>query len=267
MWRSNNVSYGVMVQPSFLGVDNSYLVRQLREHPWLRGVVGVTNADGTLDTDSVSLPLLEDMHRVGVRGVRLNLLKKSEEDMTRLNAAMDAETGDDGFVNLWAFIKEHDWHVEAQQESDGWVDLIETLVGKRKRFIFCTGCKIVVDHFSRPDPALNLEDPGWRAVLRAARDNDIYMKITGTYRLGVCPEILAGMAQIARESFGIERLLWGSDYPHTGCAGPDIRHCEDSQDYAALLQTVRDWYPDEEDQKSVLYSNAARVFSFPSLKC
>ncbi|CAB1120309.1 unnamed protein product [Ectocarpus sp. CCAP 1310/34] len=113
-----------------------------------------------------------------------------------------------------------------------------------------TGCRMVVDHFSRPDPALNLEDPGWRAVLRAARDNDnIDMKITGTYRLGVCPEILAGMAQIARESFGIERLLRGS------------------QDFAALLQTVRDGYPDEEDQKRVLYSNAARVFSFPSLKC
>ncbi|CAN0357477.1 unnamed protein product [Ectocarpus sp. 13 AM-2016] len=93
------------------------------------------------------------------------------------------------------------------------------------------------------------------------------MKITGTYRLGVCPEILAAMAQIARESFGIERLLWGSDCPHTGCAGPDIRHCEDSQDYVALLQTVRDWCPDEEDNKSVLYSNAAEVFSFPSLKC
>lgn len=91
------------------------------------------------------------------------------------------------------------------------------------------------------------------------------MKVTGTYRLGVCPETLAGMAQIARESFGIERLLWGSDYPHTGCTGPDIRHCEDSQDYAALLRTVRDWYPDEDDQKSMFYSNAARVFSFPSL--
>ncbi|CAN0535651.1 unnamed protein product, partial [Ectocarpus sp. 12 AP-2014] len=97
--------------------------------------------------------------------------------------------------------------------------------------------------------------------------NNIYMKITGTYRLGVCPEILAGMAQIARESFGIERLLWGSDYPHTVCAAPDIHHREDSQDYMALLQTVRDWCPDEEDQNSVLYSNAAEVFSFPSLKC
>ncbi|CAB1120308.1 unnamed protein product [Ectocarpus sp. CCAP 1310/34] len=87
-WRSNNVSYGVLVQPSFLGVDNNYLVRQLREHPWLQGVIGVTNADGTLDSDAVSPPLLEDMHRVGVRGVRLNLTKKSEEeDITRLNAA------------------------------------------------------------------------------------------------------------------------------------------------------------------------------------
>ncbi|CAN0127863.1 unnamed protein product [Ectocarpus sp. 12 AP-2014] len=123
-WCSNNVSYGVLVQ-KFLGVDNSYLVRQVREHPWLRRVIGATNADGTPDSDAVSPPLLEDMHRVGVRGVRLNLLKKSEEVMTRLNTAMNAETGDDGFVNLWAFIKEHDWRIEAQQESDGGADLIE----------------------------------------------------------------------------------------------------------------------------------------------
>lgn len=135
-WCSNSISYGVLVQPSFLGVNNSYLVRQLRDRPWLRGVIVVTNADGTLDYDAVSPPLLEDMHKAGVRGIRLNLLKKSEEEMARINAAMDAETGEDGFVNLWAFIKDHGWHIEAQQESDGWVGLIDTLVGKRKEFVF-----------------------------------------------------------------------------------------------------------------------------------
>lgn len=127
-----------------------------------------------------------------------------------------------------------------------------------------TGCRVIVDHFSRPDPALNLEDPGWKAVLAAAEGNpNIYMKITGTYRLGVGPDIQAKMAHSAKEKFGIERLLWGSDFPHTGCSGPDVRHCEDSQDYWKLLQTVFDWFPAEEDQEKVLYSNGAKVFGFP----
>ena len=50
--------------------------------------------------------------------------------MARLNAAMNAENGEKVFRDLWAFIKEHGWHVEAQQESEGWVNLIETLVGE-----------------------------------------------------------------------------------------------------------------------------------------
>lgn len=101
-------------------------------------------------------------------------------------------------------------------------------------------------------------------MLAAGKRNDnLYMKITGTYRLGVGPDILAKMVHMARESFGIDRLLWGSDYPHTGCAGPDTRRCEDSQNYAALLQTVGDWFTEVEDRQKVLFLNGARLFSFP----
>lgn len=129
-WYSQNITYGVLVQPSFMGVNNTYIVQQLEKYPRLRGVIMVTNADGTLNTDAVEPSLLESMHEAGVRGIRLNLLKKPEDDMARLNAAMNAETGEQGFRELWAFIKQHDWHVEAQQDSEGWVHLIDTLVGK-----------------------------------------------------------------------------------------------------------------------------------------
>lgn len=129
-WSSHNVTYGVLVQPSFMGVNNSYIVRQLERYPRLRGVIVVTNAEGMLNHDAVEPSLLEHMHEVGVRGIRLNLLKKPEGEMVRINAAMNAETGEEGFRELWAFVKRHDWHVEAQQESEGWVDLIDTLVGK-----------------------------------------------------------------------------------------------------------------------------------------
>ena len=129
-WYSQNITYGVLVQPSFMGVNNSYILKRLAEYPRLRGVVVVTNSDGTLNPAAAERTLLEEYHRAGVRGIRLNLLKQSHEDMARLNAAMNAENGEKGFRDLWAFIKEHGWHVEAQQESEGWVNLIETLVGE-----------------------------------------------------------------------------------------------------------------------------------------
>jgi predicted TIM-barrel fold metal-dependent hydrolase len=53
------------------------------------------------------------------------------------------------------------------QEGEDWVDLIDTLVNS-----------VVVDHFSRPDKNLNLEDPSWKAVLAAGNASDnVYMKV------------------------------------------------------------------------------------------
>ncbi len=71
--HAHGLSHGVLVQPSFLGTDNRYLLAALRQAPeQLRGVVVVER--------DVSRAELDDMARLGVVGVRLNLMGKALPD-------------------------------------------------------------------------------------------------------------------------------------------------------------------------------------------
>src|SRR4051812_11349818 len=73
--RTHGLSHGVLVQPSFLGTDNSYLLDALRQAPdQLRGVVVV-------DRD-ISRAALDEMDRLGVVGIRLNLMGKALPDFS-----------------------------------------------------------------------------------------------------------------------------------------------------------------------------------------
>lgn len=253
-FAENGMDYGVLVQVSFMGTDNSYITDLVEENSHLRGVVVLTNADGSLDESSFDEDTLQRYHDIGIRGIRLNLRGKTAEQMAVINAAMDMETGTESFKDLWNFIREHDWHIEAQQGGELWVDLMATLLK--------TDCRIVVDHFSRPDKGLNLNDPGWLAVLEAGETGRVWMKVSGSYRLGVDEDIMMEYAQQAKAHFGINRLLWGSDYPYTGCRDMPMA-CEETQDYALLFGRLQTWFPSETDQRAILQDNPAEVFGFP----
>jgi|APTNR8051073442_1049403.scaffolds.fasta_scaffold05415_3 predicted TIM-barrel fold metal-dependent hydrolase len=257
VWEKNGINYGVLVQVSFMGTDNSYIVDLVKKHDNLRGVVVLTNADGSLDEQSFNDEILQHYHDIGIRGIRLNLNGMKAEEMAAINAAMDMDAGTPGFKKLWKFMRDHDWHIEAQQGGQQWVDLIATLLK--------TNCRVVVDHFSRPDKKLNIEDEGWKAVLKAGETGRVWMKVSGSYRLGVSEEIMMEYARLAKKHYGINRLLWGSDYPYTGCKDMPMA-CEDSEDYAVLFKRLQTWFPSKADQKAILQDNPAEVFGFPLTK-
>ncbi|MBP6726704.1 MAG: amidohydrolase family protein [Thauera sp.] len=256
-WQKNDIDYGVLVQVSFMGTDNSYLVDLVEKHDNIRGVVVLTNADGSLNEASYNDEILQHYHDIGIRGIRLNLQGKKPDEMAVINAAMDMESGTPGFKKLWEFIRSHDWHIEAHGAGEQWVDLIATLLK--------TNCRVVVDHFARPDKQLNLDDPGWKIVLKAGETGRVWMKVSGSYRLGVNDETMMEYVRLAKEHFGINRLLWGSDYPYTGCKDMPM-NCEDSQDYAVLFNRFETWFPSKLDQRVILQDNPAEVFGFPLTK-
>ncbi len=71
----NGMSNGVLVQPSFLGTDNSYLVECLKQTSGrLRGIAVVDPA--------VSADELHALDRAGVVGIRLNLVGQPLPDLT-----------------------------------------------------------------------------------------------------------------------------------------------------------------------------------------
>jgi len=191
--RCYGLSHGVLVQPSFLGTDNRYLLAALRQAPErLRGVVVVE--------PQVSRAMLDDMARLGVVGVRLNLMGKAVPDFR--------ETIWRGFLGHLA---ELGWHVELHAPVDHLPRLIRQLIP--------FGVQLVIDHFGRPDARLGVEQPGFAEVLKWGQGGQVWMKVSGIYRLaGTKRENLdfahAALA-VLEQSFGPRRLVWGSDWPHT----------------------------------------------------
>lgn len=64
--KLNGISHGVLVQPSFLGTDNSFLLEALQRQPeCLRGIAVVQ--------PNIARSALVDLDREGIVGIRLNL--------------------------------------------------------------------------------------------------------------------------------------------------------------------------------------------------
>lgn len=220
---------GVLVQPSFLGTDNSYMLQAIRSAPErLRGVAVVD--------ENIEPAALLALARGGIVGIRLNLVGQPLPVLDRGN-----------WPGLLAQLRELDWHVEVHVEAERLAKVVPTLRA--------AGCQVVIDHFGRPDNALGINDPGFRWLLQAARDEGVWVKISAAYRNW--PDPAGAQARDAvhllLEHAGAERLLWGSDWPHT--QHPDI-------DYETTWRAFLLWFDDPKLREQVLSGNARRCFDF-----
>jgi len=186
-------SHGVLVQPSFLGTDNSYLLSALRQAPErLRGVVVLAP-----DTNPV---VLERLAAQGVVGIRLNLVGKAMPDLR-----------DPAWKRFISRIAEFGWHVELHRHVDDLPELVNQLLP--------SGARLVIDHFGRPDAALGVHHLGFAQVLALGANEQVWLKVSGLYRLGGTDEQQLAFAREAmpllEQRFSAQRLVWGSDWPHT----------------------------------------------------
>ena len=231
---AHGLTHGVLVQPSFLGHDNRFLLDTLRAHPGrLRGVVMTRPETGEAE--------LAALDAAGVVGVRLNLVGLPLPDL-----------GTPGWQTFLARLKALDWHLELHREAADLPALIDAALP--------TGCRIVVDHFGRPGAALADGDPGFAALLRRAASGRVWVKLSAAYRnaRGVPQADAQGARACARallDAFGPERLVWGSDWPHT-------QH-QDQTDYARSLGALTDWVPDAAQRRRILGETAAELFRIP----
>lgn len=191
--REHGLSHGVLVQPSFLGTDNSYLLAALAQAPeQLRGVVVVER--------DISRAGLQAMATQGVVGIRLNLMGKPLPDFT-----------EPSWQVLFEHLAELGWHVELHRQV---ADLPGVL-----RALLPFGCKLVVDHFGRADARLGVKQPGFIELLDLGATGQVWMKVSGIYRLEGDArqnlEFACSVLPLLEHSFGSQRLVWGSDWPHT----------------------------------------------------
>jgi predicted TIM-barrel fold metal-dependent hydrolase len=222
----NGMSQGVLIQPSFLGTDNTYLLEALHQYSQrLRGIVVVETGIGKEE--------LAALDRSGVVGVRLNLLGQTNPDF--------ASPGWQQFLGYLVALR---WQVELQAEAGRLPAIIPPLLQAGVT-------RVVVDHFGRPDPKLGIDDPGFRFLLSSSDSGCVWVKLSGAYRNGDTAE---AAARSLLRSFGPTHLVWGSDWPHTQfetVASPE-----------AARKALDIWVPDLNDRHAILTDTPAKLFRF-----
>lgn len=229
--RELSATRAVLIQPSFLGTDNRFMLEAVGRYPErLRAVVVVE--------PTIAVTELDTMRAAGVVGIRLNLFGEPTPDLS--SHAWDS---------LLAFVADADWHVELHCEAQRLEWLIPPLLAR--------GCRVVVDHFGRPDLGLGPDDPGLQFLLRSAASRRVWVKLSASYRLGSRHDDQPQFQQLIEAmlaAFSADFLVWGSDWPHS--QHPDV------PGPAILLANFAQHVRNPDDLQKILSTTPQRLFHF-----
>lgn len=182
----------VIVQASCHGTDNRALVDALNDAGDRARGIAVVDADVADDE-------LEAMDRAGVRGVRLNFVRRLVDPPPPTVVHEMAER-----------VRRLGWHVVVYFEAADLAGLYDLLVS--------LPTPVVIDHMGRPDTAGGVAGPEFGLLLQLMRENDVaWCKVSCPERLSrLGPPDYDDVVPFARtivESFP-DRVLWGTDWPH-----------------------------------------------------
>jgi predicted TIM-barrel fold metal-dependent hydrolase len=205
---------GVVVQPSVSGTDNRALLEALAAHPGtLRGVVVIEP-----DTRPEEIARL-----LSPGGLRL-------DDVPRLAG----------------LLRPLGWHLQVLLKPEQ----IETVAALRARHEVL----LVIDHLAMIRPGHPLAPRAVDELQRLLDAPGVFVKVSAPYRL-MEGAGYPGVGDIVARLAGShpQRLLWGSDWPHTALT-------DAMPDEADLVDTVLDWMPDELLRHRVLVANPESVY-------
>lgn len=235
----------VLVQPSVYGVDNRCLLSAVARVGQER-----CRAIAVVDLDRVTVAELDVLHAGGVRGIRLNLAVRHEADLQRAR---------EQFLQTARAIIRPDWCVQMHCSGD--------LLGVLADVLDYFEVPLVLDHFAGLHP-LTAHDshPAMQALLQLLASGRVFVKLSADYRASETAEPHDDLAPLARRLIALhpDRLLWGSDWPHTGGANrnPAVIEPFRTVDLPAALGRLRAWcgYPAVFEQ--ILVHNPARLYGF-----
>jgi len=249
--RTLGVARVVLVQPSVYGTDNRCLLDALRQ--WgsecARGVAVV-------DVSRLRASDIATLEKGGIRGIRLNLAVQGQYDATVARRQIRQALG---------VLSDCGWslHIHA--------DLI--LIDAIADILAQASVPVVLDHFARLRADLTVAQPGFATLLTLLTSRRVWAKLSAPYhtRSQSCPSSMATdvrrLMPFVQKMIAAapERLLWGSDWPHTGGA---VRNGVAGQiepfrvvDDAATLDALYEWGGAALYRK-ILVENPARLYGF-----
>src|SRR5688500_14239884 len=243
--RALGVDRVVVVQASTYGTNNSIVIDSIRElGPGARGVAVID--------DKTTEASLDEMHRGGVRGIRLSL---GNLGVTDLAAAKDRlKTASDRMKNRQG------WSILISGRPETWHALRVELA--------TVSVPIVIDHFGEPRVADGVGQAGFIAVLSLVKSGKAYVKFSNAETLTRQPD-LSDVTPFAKALIAAnpQRVVWGTAWPHPSAGGVPGRKPTDlalhrQTDDGQVMNMLAAWAPDAALRKMILVDNAARLYDF-----
>jgi 2-pyrone-4,6-dicarboxylate lactonase len=224
----------VLVQPSMHGDDNTAMMNAIAEAKGvdLRAVVVVR--------PDVADAELAALHARGARGVRINLIYAGG------NVGLQAA------AEIAARIRDFGWHLQILADV--------SQIGDNLAQLSALPVPVVVDHFGHLPAARGIADKGFAALLELVRRGNAWVKLSAPYRLASdelpYADVRPFCEALVRAS--ADRMLWGTDWPHTTCR---LRMPNDGD----LLDLICAWLGDEALISKVLVENPAVLYGFAAV--
>ena len=223
----------LVIQSSTHGTDHACLLDAIQQlGPGARGVAMVDAA--------VTDAKLARLTQGGIRGARCLMTPGGVLSW-------------DDVPGLAARIQHFGWHTNLQMRGNTFPERFDT--------VRALPDPVVIDHlglFSRP---VEPDHPEVQALLRLLDTGRIWVKLSAPYgggKMGPPPFTAAWPLARALIRHAPERMLWGSDWPHTFMT--EVYKLPPG-DAATLLDLLLDWTDDEAVRHRILVDNPDALFS------
>jgi predicted TIM-barrel fold metal-dependent hydrolase len=209
-----------------------------------RGVIGID--------ERTTVAELGAMSAAGVRGVRLNTASHGMRDAGAIAALLETTA---------ERIAPFGWHLQLFTD----LIVIAQLASVLRRAIV----PIVIDHMGLARAADGVGQPGFAALLDLLAGGTCWVKLSGAYRISTQEPDFPDAVPIARALIAANphRVVWGTDWPHTGRHG----HSQDAEpppieyrplDDGRLIDLMASWAGDDAAVTCILVDNPAALYGF-----
>jgi L-fuconolactonase len=233
--KRNNIDGCIAVQAASIEVETRFLAELANTHSIIRGVVGWAD----LKSPEVEKKLGELKQYSSIVGVR-HIVQSEADDFLY----------DEGFRNGIALLKDFDYTFDIliySRQLPAAVDFVRAFPDQQ----------FIIDHCAKPDiKGGGLES--WRkGITDLALYPNVSCKLSGLFTEANwkewSPADFYPYLDVVFESFGVERLMFGSDWPVMLLSGIYVQ-------WKSLLEKYMESFL-EEEKEMVFGGNAARVYN------
>lgn len=224
------VTRGLVVHANTHGFDNSVDLDAVARSGGR--YLAVVRLDWTASREAC-----QAMHAAGARGVRFAF-------NPRHGGTLDVAV----FDHVLKCIDGLNWFVELHFDGKALPDLHSWLVS--------IPATVVVDHLGRIDPSEGIMQKPFTVLVDLVRRGNYWVKLSGADRVSKTGYPYEDVRPFAARlgEIAVDRLLWGSDWPHTG-----IFTAPSMPDDGKLLDAFAELFLDDDARRKILVDNPEKL--------